>query len=210
MYYFEMFDAVMFGIIMLLLIAFAVSVTHATMKVKLEATETHALSINAAMRENNLVLLKDWSNASTYMYALHEAAIVAHCYNPNKPAMEQLLDVLRIEAQMTLDPTISKQAAALINKAKREHGKKIRKAADRKLERVEREYEAQLAVAAEVILKARTISKERLIASANARSELSAFQSIVSQELENFIRLPSVRNACIKAINQQHKAWQEL
>lgn len=210
MYYFELFDAVMFGIIMLLLIAFAVSVTHATMKVKLEATETHALSINAAMRENNLVLLKDWSNASTYMYALHEAAIVAHCYNPNKPAMEQLLDVLRIEAQMTLDPTISKQAAALINKAKREHGKKIRKAADRKLERVEREYEAQLAVAAEVILKARTISKERLIASANARSELSAFQSIVSQELENFIRLPSVRNACIKAINQQHKAWQEL
>lgn len=210
MYYFEMFDAVMFGIIMLLLIAFAVSVTHATMKVKLEATESHALSINAAMRENNLLLLKDWSNASTYMYALHEAAIVAHCYNPNKPAMEQLLDVLRIEAQMTLDPTISKQAAALINKAKREHGKKIRKAADRKLERVEREYEAQLAVAAEVILKARTVSKDRLIASANARSELSAFQSIVSQELENFIRLPSVRNACIKAINQQHKAWQEL
>ena len=210
MYYFEMFDAVMFGIIMLLLIAFAVSVTHATMKVKLEATESHVLNINAAMRENNLLLLKDWSTASTYMYALHEAAIVAHCYNPNKPAMEQLLDVLRIEAQMTLDPTISKQAAALINKAKREHGKKIRKAADRKLERVEREYEAQLAVAAEVILKARTISKERLIASANARSELSAFQSIVSQELENFIRLPSVRNACIKAINQQHKAWQEL
>lgn len=211
MYYFEMFDAVMFGIIMLLLIAFAVSVTHATMKVKLEATETHALSVNAAMRENNLLLLlKDWSTASTYMYALHEAAIVAHCYNPNKPAMEQLLDVLRIEAQMTLDPTISKQAAALINKAKREHGKKIRKAADRKLERVEREYEAQLAMAAEVILKARTLSKDRLIASANARSELSAFQSIVSQELENFIRLPSVRNACIKAINQQHKAWQEL
>ena len=210
MYYFEMFDAVMFGIIMLLLIAFAVSVTHATMKVKLEATESHVLNINAAMRENNLLLLKDWSTASTYMYALHEAAIVAHCYNPNKPAMEQLLDVLRIEAQMTLDPTISKQAAALINKAKREHGKEIRKAADRKLERVEREYEAQLAMAAEVILKARTVSKDRLIASANARSELSAFQSIVSQELENFIRLPSVRNACIKAINQQHKAWQEL
>lgn len=210
MYYFELFDAVMFGIIMLLLIAFAVSVTHATMKVKLEATETHALSVNAAMRENNLLLLKDWSTASTYMYALHEAAIVAHCYNPNKPAMEQLLDVLRIEAQMSLDPTISKQAAALINKAKREHGKKIRKAADRKLERVEREYEAQLAMAAEVILKARTVSKDRLIASANARSELSAFQSIVSQELENFIRLPSVRNACIKAINQHHKAWQEL
>lgn len=210
MYYFELFDAVMFGIVMLLLIAFAVSVTHATMKVKLEATETHALSVNAAMRENNLLLLKDWSTASTYMYALHEAAIVAHCYNPNKPAMDQLLDILRIEAQMTLDPTISKQAAALINKAKREHGKKIRKAADRKLERVEREYEAQLAMAAEVILKASTVSKDRLIASANARSELSAFQSIVSQELENFIRLPSVRNACIKAINQQHKAWQEL
>lgn len=217
MYYFELFDAVMFGIIMLLLIAFAVSITHATMKVKLEATETHALSVNAAMRENNLLLLKDWSTASTYMYALHEAAIVAHCYNPNKPAMEQLLDILRIEAQMTLDPTISKQAAALINKAKREHGKKIRKAADRKLERVEREYEARIAslrITAETQQRSREhFAHENQTLRSDIgviRAELSAFQSIVGQELENFVRLPSVRNKMLAAINQQHKAWQEL
>lgn len=210
MYYFELFDALMFGIIMLLLIAFAVSVTHATMKVKLEATESHALSINAAMRENNLLLLKDWSNASTYMHALHEAAIVAHCYNPNKPAMEQLLDVLRIEAQMTLDPTISKQAAALINKAKREHGKKVRKAADRKLERTEREYEQRIKLYKDSLESAQGSNNILRANIGEIRAELSGYQSIVSQELDNFIRLPSVRNACIKAINQQHKAWQEL
>lgn len=210
MYYFEMFDAVMFGIMMVLLIAFAVSVTHATMKVKMEAVNSHALSVNAAMRENNLLLLKDWSTASTYMYALHEAAIVAHCYNPNKPAMDQLLDILRIEAQMTLDPTISKQAAALINKAKREHGKKIRKAADRKLERTERTYEERIAamhITISSMQQSNTYLRGEL---GEIRAELTAFQSIVGQELENFVRLPSVRNKMLATINQQHKAWKEL
>lgn len=210
MYYFELFDAVMFGIIMLLLIAFAVSVTHATMKVKLEAVESHALSVNAAMRENNLLLLQDWSNASTYMYAMHEAAIVAHCYNPNKTAMDQLIDILRIECQMSLDPTISKQAASMINKAKREHGKKIRKSVDRKIDRAARECEGRLTIMLNEKNAWKANAQRAHAAVGETRSELSAFQSIVDQELHNFIRLPSVRNACIKAINQQHKAWQEL
>jgi hypothetical protein len=174
MYYFELFDAVMFGIIMLLLIAFAVSVTHATMKAKAASAES---------------CMEYWVEEWCKEKKARELAQSSYDYEIDCMTQQHKRD---------------------INKAKREHGKKIRKAADRKLERVEREYEAQLAMAAEVILKARTVSKDRLIASANARSELSAFQSIVSQELENFIRLPSVRNACIKAINQQHKAWQEL
>lgn len=97
-----------------------------------------------------------------------------------------------------------------ILKAKREHGKKVRKSADRKLERTEREYEAHIQEW-QKMHDAGVAARDNLARNiATARGELSAFQSIVDQELHNFIRLPSVRNACKKAINTNHKAWQEL
>lgn len=163
MYYFELLDAVMFGIMMVLLIAFAVSVTHATMKTKMEVV----------MRIQKEQL--DWIGVE--YSTVHE----------------DLYNLLDEQAKVP----------ALINKAKREHGKKIRKAADRKLERVERTYEAELA-------NQKGKYNDGMKSLAIARSELSAFQSIVGQELENFVRLPSVRNKMLAAINQQHKAWKEL
>lgn len=217
MYYFELFDAVMFGIMMVLLIAFAVSVTHATMKTKMEVVLSHNESVNNALRDSNAYLLKEWSEASVYMYAVHDAATVNWCLDPTKNAHDQLIDLIRTCENMALDPAISLGAQSLINKAKREHGKKIRKAADRKLERVEREYEARIAslrITAETQQRSREhFAHENQTLRSDIgviRAELSAFQSIVGQELENFVRLPSVRNKMLAAINQQHKAWKEL
>lgn len=210
MYYFELFDAVMFGIMMVLLIAFAVSITHATMKVKLEGTLNHYIVRESALRESNMQLLQQWSEASTYMYAVHDCAAMLFCYNPKDPAIHQLAQILRVSEQMALDPAISRGANQLINKAKREHGKKVRKAADRKLERVEREYEQRLQLYKDSLESAQgsnSIIRGNL---GEIRAELSAFQSIVGQELENFVRLPSVRNKMLAAINQKHKAWKEL
>lgn len=167
MYYFELFDAVMFGIMMVLLIAFAVSVTHATMKVKVKAVED--------------LYWKEWLK-------LNSAYTDAQC------------EIVYAAADLP----------KLINKAKREHGKKIRKAADRKLERTEREYEARinsLRVSLSSMQESNTSIRGNL---GEIRAELTAFQSIVGQELENFVRLPSVRNKMLAAINQQHKAWKEL
>lgn len=170
MYYFELFDAVMFGIMLVLLIAFAVSVTHATMKTKMEVV----------MRIQKEQL--DWIGVE--YSTIHE----------------DLYNLLDEQAKVP----------ALINKAKREHGKKIRKAANRKLERIEREYKAHmlsLRISIREKQNANTTIRGNL---GEIRAELSAFQSIVGQELENFVRLPSVRNKMLAAINQQHKAWKEL
>lgn len=210
MYYFEMLDAVMFTIVMLLIIAIAVSVTHSIMSVKLQAVSRTFIEGNADLREYNAKLLHDWSIASVYMYVLHDIAVIYGCYNPEKHPNEQLADLMRLEAKMAVDPAISREANQLINKAKREHGKKIRKAADRKLERVEREYEQRLQLYKDSLESAQASNNIIRGNLGEIRAELSAFQSIVGQELENFVRLPSVRNACLKAINQQHQAWKDL
>ena len=210
MYYFELFDAVMFGIVMLLLIAFAVSVTHATMKVKLEAVQsTLNQQLNWVGMEYSQVF-EDLLSAQAWRDAVIELCVVNHIsWDANNPEAT-LAFLMHVESQMALDPTISKQAAALINKAKREHGKKIRKAADRKLERTERAYEERIAamhITISSMQQSNTYLRGEL---GEIRAELTAFQSIVGQELENFVRLPSVRNKMLATINQQHKAWQEL
>lgn len=170
MYYFELFDAVMLGIMMVLLIAFAVSVTHATMKTKLEVV----------MRIQKEQL--DWIGVE--YSTVHE----------------DLYNLLDEQAKVP----------AMILKAKREHGKKIRKAAERKLERTEREYEQRLQLYKDSLESAQASNNIVRGSLGEIRAELSAFQGIVGQELENFVRLPSVRNKMLAAINQQHKAWKEL
>lgn len=174
MYYFEMFDAAMFGIIMLLLIAFAVSVTHTTMKAK-------ASSAESCME----YWVEEWSKEKK----ARELAQSGYDYGIDCMTQQYMRD---------------------INKAKREHGKKIRKAADRKLERTERAYEERIAamhITISSMQQSNTYLRGEL---GEIRAELTAFQSIVGQELENFVRLPSVRNKMLATINQQHKAWKEL
>lgn len=210
MYYFEMLDAVMFTIVMLLIIAIAVSVTHSIMSVKLQAVSRTFIEGNADLREYNAKLLHDWSIASVYMYVLHDIAVIYGCYNPEKHPNEQLADLLSLEAKMAVDPAISREANQLINKAKREHGKKIRKAADRKLERFEREYEARIN-SLQITVKSMQQSNTTIRANmGEIRSELTAFQGITMRVLDNFVRLPSVRKKMIESINQQHQAWKDL
>ena len=124
-------------------------------------------------------------------------------------ALLALTDLIKSEHQAVLDVN-SPEIKRIISKAKREHGKKIRKAADRKLEKSERTYEQRLIVKQNCIdLWKREAIDVREQINFNSQ-EFAMFQGIVSQELDNYIRLPSVRNACIKAINANHKAWQEL
>lgn len=124
-------------------------------------------------------------------------------------ALLALTDLIKSEHQAVLDVN-SPEIKRIISKAKREHGKKVRKAADRKLEKSERTYD--LKVSSEIDAKEfwRTEYVHQKAQVVEIRQEFAMYQGIVSQELDNYIRLPSVRNACIKAINANHKAWQEL
>jgi hypothetical protein len=170
MYEFQLLDLIMAGVFAVLILAFAVSLTHSLMKEKVRVYKQHTQTAVDA-----------WLEIHTKM----------------------------VEAQWATFQ-LSSEIPSLILKAKREHGKKVRKAADRKLERTERDYEARM----NSLLNTSNLWKSQCQRNAenlgHARAELSAFQSIVSQELDNYIRLPSVRNACLKAINANHKAWQEL
>ena len=120
-----------------------------------------------------------------------------------------LADLIKSEHQAVLDVE-SPEIKRLLNKTKREHGKKVRKAADRKLEKTERDYEQRL------IAKQNTLDMWKQtadITNTQAHSiaqEFSMYQGMVMDNLEKYIRLPSVRNACIYALNEQHKAYKEL
>lgn len=123
--------------------------------------------------------------------------------------MLALLDLIKSEHQAVLDVN-SPEIKRIINKAKREHGKKVRKAADRKMEKTERAYDLKVSAEKDAKDFWRTEYVHQKVQVAEIRQELSMYQGIVSQELDNYIRLPSVRNACIKAINAQHKAYKDL
>lgn len=123
--------------------------------------------------------------------------------------MLALLDLIKSEHQAVLDVN-SPEIKRIINKAKREHGKKVRKAADRKMEKTERAYDLKVSAEKDAKDFWRTEYVHQKVQVAEIRQELSMYQGIVSQELDNYIRLPSVRNACNKAINAQHKAYKDL
>lgn len=129
----------------------------------------------------------------------------AHLDDP----MLALMDLIKSEHQAVLDVN-SPEIKRIISKAKREHGKKVRKAADRKLEKTERTYDIKVSAEKDAKDFWRTEYVHQKVQVAEIRQELSMYQGIVSQELDNYIRLPSVRNACIKAINAQHKAYKDL
>lgn len=123
--------------------------------------------------------------------------------------MLALIDLIKSEHKAVLDVN-SPEIKRIISKAKREHGKKVRKAADRKLAQVESVYKQRLLEKVNMldIWKREAIDVREQI---NLISqEFSMYQGIVSQELDNYIRLPSVRNACIKAINAQHQTYKDL
>lgn len=120
-----------------------------------------------------------------------------------------LTDLIKSEHQAVLDVE-SPEIKRLLNKTKREHGKKVRKAADRKLEKTERDYEQQLIAKQNTSdLWKRGCDEQREHAHV-LRQEFSMYQGMVMDNLEKYIRLPSVRNACIYALNEQHKAYKEL
>lgn len=123
--------------------------------------------------------------------------------------MLALTDLIKSEHQAVLDVN-SPEIKRIISKAKREHGKKVRKAADRKLEKTERAYDLKVSAEKDAKDFWRTEYVHQKVQVAEIRQELSMYQGIVSQELDNYIRLPSVRNACNKAINAQHKAYKDL
>lgn len=210
MYTVQLFDIVMASLMALLLILFFTSLVWSMASVKLKAINEQHDRLYDAMNEEHDAMYESLHTYKEYMDAVQDLAVIYFCYDPTIGPRAQLSEILRLERMMELDPNISQAAHKMIVKAKREHGKKIRKAADRKLERTERDYEARIDVLKKYVEDYKQLYKGALGNTANARSELSAYQSIVSQELDNFIRLPSVRNACIKAINANHKAWQEL
>lgn len=210
MYTVQLFDIVMASLMALLLILFFTSLVWSMASVKIKALNEQHDRLYDAMNEEHDAMYESMHTYKGYMDAVQDLAVIYFCYDPTIGPRAQLSEILRLERMMELDPSISQAAQKLIVKAKREHGKKIRKAADRKLERVERDYEQRINMWKASLVKSHEESLAHAASVASARSELSAYQSIVSQELDNFIRLPSVRNACIKAINQQHKAWQEL
>lgn len=120
-----------------------------------------------------------------------------------------LADLIKSEHQAVLDVN-SPEIKRLLNKTKREHGKKVRKAADRKLEKTEREYEQYLKVSQDNTDWWRTDAHKQREHAHVLRQEFSMYQGMVMDNLEKYIRLPSVRNACIYALNEQHKAYKEL
>lgn len=217
MYTVQLIDIVMASLMAVLLILFFTSLVWSMASVKIKALNEQHDRLYDAMNEEHDAMYESMHTYKAYMDAMHDAAIISFTYDPTKTPLQQLIDVVNAVKQEVLDPCISTEAQKLIIKAKREHGKKIRKAADRKLERTEREYEARI-TSLNIAAKTQQRSREHFAHENQTlrsdigviRAELSAFQSIVGQGLENFVRLPSVRNACIKAINQQHKAWQEL
>ena len=118
-------------------------------------------------------------------------------------------DLIKSEHQAVLDVN-SPEVKRIISKAKREHGKKVRKAADRKLEKTERTYDQRLIEkqnVSDMWKRSADISNEQAHVIAQ---EFAMYQGIISQELDNYICLPSVRNACVKAINAQHQAYKDL
>lgn len=91
-----------------------------------------------------------------------------------------------------------------ILKSKREHGKKVRKQADRILEKTERQYDARLTQQQITLNQWKHDAQRHAEAVVNARMELSMFQSIVTDTLESFVKLPAVRKKMLAGINQRH------
>lgn len=138
--------------------------------------------------------LKMWRNAVITPLLLN------HLWDPMVHANDEdaaVHTLLCWEGANALNPEISVAARKLINKAKREHGKKLRRQFERKLSKLVSNHEQEV--------KHITIRKDEwATACATTRSEFSMYQGAVSQALDTFIRLPSVRNACQKDINTQH------
>lgn len=167
--------------------------------------ETKILKDQLAMHEHWANIIGPWRTH------IIDTLTMLHLYrneHVNDPELA-LHDLLAWEAGNALNPDISVAARKLINKAKREHGKKLRGQFERKLKR---EIDKVLSdtqrvrVECDMWKKSSQTNAENM---ANARFELSMYQGTVSQALDNYIRLPSVRNACQKYINEQHKDAQE-
>lgn len=149
--------------------------------------------------------LKMWRNAVITPLLLNHLWDPAVHANDEDAAVHTLLCW---EGANALNPEISVAARKLINKAKREHGKKLRGQFERKLKR---EIDKVLSDTQRVRVESdmwKHSSQSNAENLANARFEMSMYQGAVSQALDNFIRLPSVRNACQRDINEQHKAIQ--
>lgn len=96
-----------------------------------------------------------------------------------------------------------------ILKAKREHGKKIRKQADRKLEKAERDCEVRLNEMLVRLNQWKHDAHKHVEYAACVRFEFSQFQSIISDVLENQVKLRPVRNKLFDEINKRHKQLKE-
>lgn len=174
------------------------------------AAQIEYCKANDNLQDQVIALSKDVEHLTMWREAVYNLCIINHIDWDETNADATLAFLFYVEKKEALDPAVSREARALINKAKREHGKKVRKAADRKLERTEREYEARLNTQLNSKNLWKAEAQNRAEALALARNEFSMYQGIVSQELDHFIRLPSVRKACNESINRQHKALQEL
>lgn len=157
------------------------------------------------LADQQLEKLKMWRNAVITPLLLN------HLWDPMVHANDEdaaVHTLLCWEGANALNPEISVAARKLINKAKREHGKKLRGQFERKLKREIDTVKLNLQSLRVECDTWKTRSQNNAENLANARFELSMYQGAVSQALDNFIRLPSVRNACQRDINEQHLAIQ--
>lgn len=190
------------AVLAVLLIAFAFSMGHEIWRNKLELQK----SVNegaVSMADSLYAKLQD---ALKWKHAVQDSLLLLHTSwsADEQDAQRDLSLLIETEISMALDPAISQGALRLVNKAKREHGKKIRAQADRKLARSERDYEERLRHNQQHItdLANRIFEEEKY--KRLARAELSQFQGALMDVLEAKVKLPTVRQSLLDELNRRH------
>lgn len=208
MFTFEMIHAVWSAFAFVAVVGFTWMVAFAHSMDKLQAVHLEALDKEIVRgdrhqhknQELRAALLKaeQWKDVMLDQLTVD---FLLNAENSDSPS-QALVDLLTHHYKLALDPAVSRGANQLINKAKREHGKKIRAKHARELAKMAAEYERQAQVATGV-------RHRQSKALALSRAEFSFYQSLIVCTLEKYVPLASVRNAFIKYINEAHKRWQD-
>lgn len=145
-------------------------------------------------------------DALKWKYAVQDALLLLHTSwsEDAQDAQRDLSLLIETEISMALDPRISQGAARLVTKAKREHGKKIRAQADRKLTKAVTE---QKRVTAAKQTELDQWKRQAGLAEEHkqlARAELHRFQGALMDVLEAKIKLPTVRQSLVDELNRRH------
>ncbi len=189
-------------VLVVLVIAFAFSMGYEIWRNKLEIQKT----VNAGALDMADSLYTKLNHALKWKHAVQDALLLLHTSwsEDAQDAQRDLRLLIETEISMALDPRISQAATRLVTKAKREHGKKIRAQADRKLAKAERAYEERIAHDQKHItdLTNRVFEEEKW--KRLARAELSRFQGALMDVLEAKVKLPSVRQSLVDELNRRH------